>query len=152
MSFLWGSGTPASESTSEVSMQTKEFDDLLASKDAELEAILGGLDTPEPSAPSTSVVVSTKVAEKIIVPSSTLSEKSRGVSSRPTHQPNQTKTSDNKISSNDNTVLGVPRKYVLFVFMTLFMGAFLFQFMGSLWGDSDLDETFAEKPAAGSAP
>lgn len=147
MSFLWGSSEsqPQESTSSEVSMQTKEFDDLLASKDAELQAILGGLDTIEPSAPSTEIMVPA---------TNNVSEKTSRISSRPSHQPTQTKTDQNNKngnSNNENTVLGVPRKYVLFVFMTLFMGASLFKFMGSLWGDSNLDEAFSEPEGKGSA-
>lgn len=156
MDFLW-SGSKTDTPNADVALQTKEFDDLLASKDAELQAILGGLDIPEPSAPSvpllskgTDVTMSSSSSTSTV--GTTKKSSTSGnttVSSRPTHTQTLPRTNEIKSTSEVNTVLGVPRKYVLFVFMTLFMGLSIFKLMGSMWADSDLDETFSSESGAG---
>jgi hypothetical protein len=154
MSFLWSTAKPTEAPASEAKGKVTEFDDLLNSKDLELQAILGGAPSAD-DASKKSGGADTNPYVNLTVEGGTISSKevtgpsgSRGSKARakPGASPAAAAAAaaqDTKLAS-DQKLFGVPRNYVVVVAMALIMGGFLFQYMGDVWGDTELNSKTVE--------
>lgn len=136
MSFFWGgSATPSTKETdapAEVEVKAKEFDDLLLSKDLELQAILDGdFSSGTPS----------KLPADTKTPAATV-EKARATARSVPDKPSAkvAAATDTKLNPMPKLVFGVPRNYIIVVFIVIFMGGILFKYMDAIWGDTQLNE------------
>lgn len=154
MSFLWSPAKPTEAPASEAKGKVNEFDDLLNSKDLELQAILGGAPpADDTSKKNGSADVNPYV--NLTVEGGTISSKevsgplgARGSKARtkPGALPLSAAAAsaqDTKLAS-DQKLFGVPRNYVIVVTMALIMGGFLSQYMGDVWGDTELNSKTVE--------
>jgi len=152
MSFLWSPAKPTEAPPAvEAKDKVNEFDDMLNSKDLELQAILGGA-TPADDASKSKGAEDTNPYVNLTVEGGAMSSKevssgSRGSKARtkPGAAPSAAaaSTPDAKLA-NDQKLFGVPRNYIIVVSMALIMGAFLFEYMGDVWGDTELNSKTVE--------
>ena len=131
MSFLW---SPAKTNDSAAAESNKkEFDDLLASKDLELQAILDGGAPASPPAEQASneaaipaAVSNTRRAQRTSAPAA-------GTSAAPI-------AGDAKLDLSPKLIFGIPRNLVIVVSMIAFAGAMVIKYMDGMWGATDLNE------------
>jgi len=129
MSFLW-SPTKAPDAAS-VDTNKREFDDLLASKDLELQAILegGSVEAPAASGPEDSKIPAASGARR----SAARPSASAAAAAAPT-------AGDAKLNPELKMWFGVPRNYVLLVLIVMFMGIIVSQYMGAIWNETEVNE------------
>mmetsp|Transcript_14036 Transcript_14036/g.23797 ORF Transcript_14036/g.23797 Transcript_14036/m.23797 type:complete len:145 (+) Transcript_14036:52-486(+) len=143
MSFFWGSSETSSKkeaenSPAEVEVKAKEFDDLLLSKDLELQAILDGdFSSDTPSKPPAATKTPSATSEKARTSNRSVPEKPVVVVA----------ATDTKLNTAPKLIFGVPRNYIIVVFIIVFMGGILFKYMDAIWSDTQLNEKVIASPS-----
>ncbi len=136
MSFLWGS--PTKSVPEPVASVASEFDDLLNAKDLELQAILDGGLMGKPSEEARSNVGNDSMVPSS-APGSRISTRHTTVESGVVATPVVTGLTS-KSNVETKMWLGVPRKYIITILVTISMGTIIAKYMESIWSDTDLNE------------
>lgn len=128
--FLFGAAAPPSPAP--VPDVSSEFDQLLNSKDLELQAILGG-NTPAAEATAPAPAATDSLISNSAVVSGARPVRQQTVAPAPA-------PSSTRVTTEIKTVLGIPSKYVITVLLTIVVGLLIYFMQSAIWRDTDLNE------------